>query len=216
MSARSGKIPNATIRRLTSYLRQLETLAAEGNETITSVGLALLLGLKAPVVRSDMLYIRVRAGRRGLGYPIRDLISRIRDVLGTDRTQDVILVGVGNLGRAIANYPGLLDRKFRMLAVFDHDPHKIGRRIGQLTILGLEELPHVVARSQAKLAILTVPHAEAQEVADLVCASGIRGILSFCPVRAPAGSTIVVDIASELEQLSYDAGLGSLAENSDH
>jgi redox-sensing transcriptional repressor len=158
-------------------------------------------------VRKDLAYFG-QFGRPGVGYEVGPLIHRLRSILGTDRVSYTLLVGVGNIGRALARYQGFKSKGFELVALFDADPKKVGRKIGSMPIQPMEELESVVAQWGVRLAILAVPAETAQSVVDRLARTGLRGILNFAPTRlkAPAGVTVHnLDVAAELEQLSYMA-----------
>jgi redox-sensing transcriptional repressor len=198
-------IPKAVATRLPLYLRRLEALSAEGVQTISSRELADSLGQKDAQVRKDLAYFGT-FGRPGVGYPVGDLMGRLRQILGTDRLWRVALVGFGNLGRALVAYRGFHRRAFKVQAVFDSDPAKIGRRAGDLVVQDSAELAAEVRRLGIPLAILAVPGPVAQEVADRCVEAGVAGLLNFAPVKLdlpPAVSVINVDLTVRLEQLAF-------------
>jgi redox-sensing transcriptional repressor len=141
---------------------------------------------------------------------VSDLIQQIRKILGTDKTWNVILVGAGNLGRALSGYKGFQPKGFRLVAVFDNDIGKVGKRLGPFVIQSLTELPAVVQREQVRLAILAVPADNAQDVADQVVGAGVRGLLNFAPVSISVPAQVAVstvDVAVHLEQLSFQVNV---------
>lgn len=205
MSSYKGDIPHPSIRRLSVYLRQLESLRAGGTQTISSQKLATSLGLTGAQVRKDLAYFG-QFGKSGLGYEVDPLIHRLRRILGTDRVSNTLLVGMGNIGRALAAYHGFRPKGFELVALFDTDSRKVGKKIGPLSIQSMNELDAVVVAREIRLGILAVPAEAAQPVADRLFAAGVRGILNFAPVQltAPAGSTVRnIDVAAELEQLNF-------------
>jgi len=144
-----------------------------------------------------------------IGYRVVELVQRVRRILGTDKTSHVLLVGAGNLGRALLAYRGFSRRGFDVVAVFDNDPRKIGRDItphSELSVLPLEQMPEIVTRKAVRTGILAVPASAAQSVADDMIAAGVRGILNFAPTVLrvePGVSVSSVDLAVHLEQLSF-------------
>ncbi len=203
-----GHIPSPAVKRLSLYLRYLEEYHARGERTISSRQLGEALNLTDAQVRKDLAYFGP-SGHPGIGYRVADLIERIRLILGTDRTWKVIIVGAGNLGRALAAYKGFVKKGFDLAAVFDIDQSKIGQLLPgceELTILSVSELPALVDRDGVKMGILAAPVSCAQEVADQMIAAGIKGILNFAPVmlNVPEDVAVVgVDLAVHLEQLSF-------------
>ena len=201
-------VPDPAVRRLSLYLRALTELAAEGVENVSSRRLAETLHLTGAQVRKDLGYFG-QFGRPGVGYRVRALVAQIRRILGTDKTWNVVVVGVGDLGRALLRYKGFRKRGFHVVAGFDVASGKVGRNVGGVPIVHMDEMPAVVREQGVRLAVVTVPAEAAQQVADRLAAAGVRGILNFAPttVAAPAGASVgLVDIASHLEQLSFQVG----------
>jgi redox-sensing transcriptional repressor len=201
-------IPPPSIRRLSVYLRQLESLEVRGVATISSQKLAESLGLTGAQVRKDLAYFG-QFGKSGLGYEVVPLIHRLRRILGTDRVTHALLVGMGNLGSALASYQGFRPKGFELVAVFDTDRRKIGKKAGELAIEPLERVETIVRERDARLGIIAVPAEAAQFVADRLVAAGVRGILNFAPVplKTPPGVTVrYIDVAAELEQLNFVGG----------
>ena len=206
-------IPEPTIRRLSLYLRELETLRAANKATISSRELGESLGLTDAQVRKDLGYFgQLLAGQPGIGYRVEEMVAQLRRILGTDRIWNVALIGLGNLGRALTSYRGFLHKGFQIVAVFDTAPEKIGRPIPTLDSIRVQpigELAATAAQKRIHLAILTVPAASAQAVADQCVLAGIGGVLNFAPVSLtvpPAVSVSSVDLAVQLEQLAFRVG----------
>jgi redox-sensing transcriptional repressor len=205
-------IPNPAVRRLSLYLRQLEAFRRKDRRTISSKQLGESLGLTDAQVRKDLAYFG-QFGHPGIGYKVDDLISEVRRILGTDKTWNVLLVGAGNLGRALSAYRGFEAKGFRLVAVFDKDPTKVGRRLGPFTIQALSDAPDTIAKQNIRLAMLAVPAEEAQTVADELIDAGVRGLLNFAPVSITVPSHVAlnaVDLAVQLEQLSFQVGFSAL------
>jgi redox-sensing transcriptional repressor len=206
--AKSEGIPAPAVRRLSLYLRQLEALRESNLQTVSSKQLGQALRFTDAQVRKDLAYFG-QFGQPGIGYDVNELIARLRGILGTDRTWNVLLVGAGNLGRALLAYRGFAKRGFELAAVFDNDPAKVGTPIaeGALRVRPLEELSQAARDLEIRLAVLAVPATVAQSVADAVVRAGIRGILNFAPVslHPPPGVAVAnVDLAVQLEQLSFN------------
>src|SRR5688572_2876061 len=202
---RPEAVPDPAVRRLSLYLRQLETFKKKDRRTVSSKQLGESLGLTDAQVRKDLAYFG-QFGHPGIGYRVDDLIAHVRRILGTDKVWNVMLVGAGNLGRALSAYRGFNSKGFQLVAVFDNDPSKVGRRLGPFTIQPLEEMPAAVEKHTIRLAILAVPADHAQEVADQLVAAGVRGLLNFAPVSLtvpPDVALNAVDVAVQLEQLSF-------------
>jgi redox-sensing transcriptional repressor len=190
---------------LSLYLRRLEELLREGTSRVSSSVLGESLGVTDAQVRKDLASLG-HLGQPGIGYPAGELVAAIRRVLGIDRTWAVALVGVGNLARALLHYHGFIERGFRIVALFDADPTKVGQRIDNLVIHAPSEMPAVIAATGAELGVLSVPSEASQSVADALIAAGIRGLLNFAPqvLRVPPGVSVVsVDLTVQLEQLAF-------------
>jgi len=215
-SARNGQVPAPAVRRLSLYLRELEGILKQDGQTISSKQLGETLGLTDAQVRKDLAYFG-QFGHPGIGYPVDELIVRIRGILGTDRTWNALLVGAGNLGRALVRYRGFVKKGFRIVAVFDNNPAKVGERVGmppELEILPLDKLKQVIAERDIRMAIIAVPAEVAQQLVDRLVAVGIKGILNFAPaaLSVPEGVWLdSVDMAIHLEQLAFHLSAGPAA-----
>jgi len=198
-------IPRPVVKRLSVYLRRFQREAGRGGKTLTSKELAETLDITSALVRRDLARLS-RMGRPGVGYDVAATIEQLRHILGTDEVRGVIVVGVGGLGGALLSYEGFTRRGFELVAAFDVDKRKIGRKIGGVLIHELSALPTVVRKHRVKLAILTAPADAAQDIMPLLKDSGITGVLNFAPVTLvvpPEVSIAQVDIAARLERLSY-------------
>ena len=207
--SRPESIPDPAVRRLSLYLRQLESFQRKNRQTISSKHLGESLGLTDAQVRKDLAYFG-QFGHPGIGYRVGDLIQQIRKILGTDKIWNVMLVGAGNLGRALAGYKGFQPKGFRLVAVFDNDPTKVGKRLGPFTIQPLADMPALVQKEAIRLAILAVPADNAQDVADQLVVAGVRGLLNFAPVSITVPQDVAlstVDVAVHLEQLSFQVNV---------
>jgi redox-sensing transcriptional repressor len=203
-------IPTPAVYRLSFYLRQLEALRAAEKHTISSKQLGDSLGYTDAQVRKDLAYFG-QFGHPGVGYRVEELIAQLRKILGTDKVWNVLLIGAGNLGRALIAYRGFLRKGFRLGAIFDADERKVGQAFGDLTVSSMDRLQAVAVEQNIRLAIMSVPSETAQGVADKLVAAGIRGILNFAPVSisVPADVSVQhVDLAVQLEQLSFKMSLG--------
>src|SRR6185369_16289353 len=197
------------VYRLSFYLRQLEAFQHAEKHTISSKQLGDALGYTDEQVRKDLAYFG-QFGHPGIGYRVEELISQLRKILGTDKVWNVLLIGAGNLGRALIAYRGFLRKGFRLAALFDADERKVGQAFGDLTVSTMEKLSQIAADQNIKLAIMSVPAEAAQPVADKLVAAGIRGILNFAPVSITVPADIAVqgvDLAVQLEQLSFKMSL---------
>lgn len=200
-----ARLSRASVGRLSLYLRLLEGVLHDGGATVSSGQLGEALGVTDAQVRKDLAALG-SLGQPGIGYPAQELIAAIRRTLGIDREWLAALVGVGNLARALLRYRGFQQRGFRIAALFDADPAKLGQRVEGLEVQPLEKLPEVVAETGAELGILTVPAESAQPVADALVAAGVRGVLNFAPVvlrLPPHVRRVSVDLTVQLEQLAF-------------
>jgi len=206
--AKSESIPAPAVRRLSFYLRQLEAFRDVNRRTVSSRELGEALGLSDAQVRKDLAYFG-QFGHPGIGYRVPELIQRVRRILGTDRISHVLLVGAGNLGRALIAFRGFAKRGFELVAVFDKDAAKIGQKPdgpNTVRIQPLSDMAATARKHSIRVGILAVPASAAQQVAEEMVAAGIRGILNFAPVALQVGPTVEVasvDLAIHLEQLSF-------------
>jgi redox-sensing transcriptional repressor len=198
-------IPQATVARLPLYLRVLREAEAAGTATLSSEELAHRAGVTAAQIRKDLSHLG-SYGTRGIGYDVDQLTREIGRRLGLDEELRVAIVGAGNLGQALARYGGFSSRGFRVVAIFDTDPAKVGTAVGDTLVADARKMPTVVASQQVDIALITTPAPAAQWVADAVVGAGVRSILNFAPttVTVPAGVSIrQVDLGIELEILSF-------------
>lgn len=199
------RIADSTVRRLSLYLRFLEDAEARGAATISSEELARRGGTTSAQVRKDLSFFG-SFGKRGLGYSVAELSGRIREILGLGRKWDVVIVGAGKIGAALAHYRGFRQRGFQIRAVYDSDPRKIGSSWDGIMVRDVAYLERDTSEHPVDIAVLTVPGEEAQEVLDRIAAAGIRAVLNFAPVQlqAPPEVTVkTVNMAMELEGLSF-------------
>ncbi len=160
-------------------------------------------------MRKDFAYFG-QFGHPGIGYRVDDLIVQVKRILGTDKIWNVLLVGAGNLGRALLAYRGFEQKGFRIVSVFDSDAEKIGRKLGQFTVEPLAQLDATIQAKNIRLGIIAVPAEAAQKVADQLMAAGLRGLLNFAPVSITVPEDVAlnaVDLAVQLEQLSFQVSL---------
>ena len=197
-------IPEATVARLPLYYRALLELAGQST-TISSEQLAELAGVTAAKVRKDLSFLG-SYGTRGVGYEVEHLLREVSRELGLTHDWPVAILGIGNLGRALANYRGFAARGFRVVALVDADPAKVGTRVGDLAVEPVEALSRLVADRQVAIGVIATPAESAQGVADRLVAAGVRAILNFAPtvvVVPPEVSLRKVDLATELQILSF-------------
>jgi redox-sensing transcriptional repressor len=199
------RIPEATVARLPLYYRALLEFAEQAVGTVSSEQLAGLAGVNAAKVRKDLSYLG-SYGTRGVGYDVDYLVREITQELGLTQDWPVLIVGLGNLGRALANYRGFGARGFRIVALVDADPGKVGQSIGEMAIEALDDLPTIVAERKIAIGVIATPALAAQEVADRLVEAGVSSILNFAPavVGVPEGVSIrKVDLATELQILAF-------------
>ena len=202
---RPRPIPEATVARLAVYLRVLGSLADGGRGTVSSGELATAAGVNPAGLRKDLSHLGP-CGVRGVGYEVGTLRDRIAGVLGVERSRACVLVGIGNLGSALADYAGFGTRGFEFVGLFDVASGRIGARIGGHTVRPLDELDRVVTDTGATIGVITTPAEAAQSVCDRMAAAGIRSILNFAPVAlaAPADVDVrKVDLSVELQVLAF-------------
>ncbi len=199
------RIPEATVARLPVYLRALVEAAEAKIATISSERLAEMGGVNAAKVRKDLSYLG-SYGTRGVGYDVEYLLLHISRVLGLTQDWPVVIVGIGNLGHALANYKGFSARGFRIAALVDADPGKVGEIVGGVPVQHIDELPRIAADEQIAIGIVATPASSAQEVAHRLVAAGVTSILNFAPavMTVPRGVSMrKVDLSVELQILSY-------------
>jgi redox-sensing transcriptional repressor len=198
-------VPKAAAARLSLYLRYLEELQRRGETTTSSHHLGAALSVTAAQVRKDLGYFG-QFGFPGVGYKLAHLVPQIRRILGTDRSWNVAIVGIGNLGSALVQHRGFEKGGFRIALLFDNHPRVCGRVIGGLTVHPMTELEPRIAAESVKLGIVAVPASAAQEVADQLVKAGIRGIFNFAPVVLSLPEDVgyvSIDLAVQLEQLTF-------------
>lgn len=199
------KIADSAVRRLSLYLRFLEEFEAQGMETVSSAALASRGGTTSAQVRKDLSFFG-SFGKRGLGYPVPELVARLRDILGLQRTYRVAVVGAGKIGSALAQYQGFRQRGFQVSLVFDADPAKVGQQWDGVVVRDVKYLERDLANERVDIAILSTPAAVAPQVAERLARAGVEAILNFTavPLDLPAGVVVKnVNMALELEALSY-------------
>jgi redox-sensing transcriptional repressor len=210
--------PDVVIRRLPLYARSLRYLLQEGTTSVSSQDLGARINVTAAQIRKDLSYFG-EFGKQGIGYDVEKLLSQIERILGLNQEWNVALVGIGNLGEAIARYEGFRSQGVRITALFDADPRKIGQSAGDLTINSLDSLSEVIQAQNIHMAILAVPATHAQEVADRLVAAGVKAILSYAPtvVQVPVGVWVrYIDPVAIIHSLTYylareEAGMSTTA-----
>jgi redox-sensing transcriptional repressor len=200
-----AKLSRASVQRFSLYLRHLERWNHDGMSVVSSSQLGEVLGINDAQVRKDLAYLG-NLGQPGIGYHTQELIGALRHRLGVDRAWPAIVIGAGNLARALLRYHGFTQQGFQFVGLFDADPHKIGEEVEGLSVQAPGQLAEVIARTGAALAVVAVPADTAQQVADALVRAGIKGILNFAPVMLklpPHVSLVAVDLAVQLEQLAF-------------
>ena len=204
-AVRAKSIPEAAVARLAVYLRVLSAMAEQGGTTVSSEELSGAAGVNSAKLRKDLSYLG-SYGTRGVGYDVGVLVGEIERILGLTRKHRVAVVGIGNLGHALANYGGFPGRGFPVEALFDLDPDLIGVPVGGLPVSHLDAIPTVCAERQISIGVIATPPAAAQSVCDRLVAGGVQCILNFAPVVLQVPPHIEVrkvDLAVELQILSF-------------
>jgi redox-sensing transcriptional repressor len=205
-----SKVPEATIRRLSTYVRHLEVLEDKGEVVVSSANLASACGVNAAQVRKDLAYFG-EFGIRGVGYYIKDLGDNIKTILGLNREWRLAIIGVGNLGSSLFLYKEFFKKNYKIVAAFDIDPSGVVGRLSERTgkpveILHPNQLKEVAKDRRIDIAIISTPASEAQNVADLIAQTNIRGILNFTPaqIQMPKGFEIKnVYFTAVLDNVAY-------------
>ena len=200
-----GRVPDATVARLATYLRVLGVLVDRGVRTVSSDELAAAAGVNSAKLRKDLSYLG-SYGIRGVGYHVGTLTDEIARTLGITVHRSVALIGVGNLGQALAGYAGFASRGFQIAALIDADPSRVGTRIRGLVVRDVAELEEIVREHGITIAVLATPASVSQDVCDRLVAAGVTSILNFAPVVLSVPSHVdlrKVDLAAELQILSF-------------
>ncbi len=194
-----------TLNRLSVYLRVLRQVQDAGIRRISSQELARRYHLSAAQIRKDLAQFG-EFGIRGVGYEVDLLCQRLNDLLGLNRDHSIVVVGMGNLGSALARYLGFNSGAFRVVAGVDNDPEKVGRKVGEVTVQAAEELPAIIAEKKTEIGVLTVPPGAAQANYEALADAGVRGVLNFAPERVqgrPGVPVKNVDLRIHLEELAF-------------
>ncbi len=204
------RIPQATVARLPRYLQALVEASEAGTLTLSSDDLARASGLNSAKVRKDLSFLGTY-GTRGVGYNVAELTTEISGVLGLTDDRAVVIIGVGNLGSALASYEGFDRRGFKVVALLDADPEKVGTEVGGHVVRDVAELDQVVAEHDVTFAVIAVPAANAQDVADALIHAGVAALLNFAPTHLTVPDQVTcrtVDLSTELQILSFYEQLG--------
>lgn len=197
--------PDIIISRLPVYLRALRHMDAQGKQTTSSQELGEQVGISAAQIRKDLSQFG-EFGKQGTGYNIAFLIGKLREILKVDRVWDVVVVGMGDMGHAIARYQGFADRGFRVCMVFDNDPAKVGERVGNFLIQDTHEMVAAIRKAGIKIAMLCVPASKAQQVANQLVEAEIKAILNYSPINlnVPSGVRVqYLDPSVGLQRMTY-------------
>ncbi|ONI73209.1 redox-sensing transcriptional repressor Rex [Actinosynnema sp. ALI-1.44] len=202
---RARAIPEAAVARLAVYLRVLSGMAEQGIVTLSSEELAAAAGVNSAKLRKDLSYIG-SYGTRGVGYEVSVLVDQIERILGLTRSHSVAVVGIGNLGHALANYGGFPSRGFPVAALFDVDPDLVGVPVGGLPVSHIDDIPRICTEREISIGVIATPPAAAQAVCDRLVAGGVASIVNFAPVVLQVPDHVEVrkvDLAVELQILSF-------------
>ncbi|MFZ5753747.1 MAG: redox-sensing transcriptional repressor Rex [Bacillota bacterium] len=194
MPIRTGPVvvPAAVIKRLPMYYRYLQVLVDEGLERISSRELSQLMGITSSQLRQDLSYFG-EFGQQGYGYKVTELYQAICEILGLEKQYKTVLVGVGNLGRALINYQGFSRRGLNLKGIFDNNPAIIGENINGFTVRSVEELRPYLQKEGIQIGVITTPASAAQEIADILIAGGVTGIWNFAPQHISTLEDVIVE-----------------------
>jgi len=198
-------IPDTAVSRLATYLRVLTESQRDGRQYVSSASIGERAGVSPDQVRKDLSHFG-EFGRPGVGYDADQLRRHLARILRLDRVQMAVLVGAGSLGSALARYSGFEPRGFRIAAVFDVDPERVGTKLGELAVEHVDRLPERVRALGASIGIIAVPRVACQRVAEAMAAAGLKAILNFAPAKVEVPESVnvrSVDLARELERLAY-------------
>jgi redox-sensing transcriptional repressor len=199
------QIPDIVIGRLPIYLRALQQMHQEGRQVTSSQELGERLGISAAQIRKDLSQFG-EFGKQGTGYNIEYLAKQVREILKVDKVWDVVIVGAGDIGSALAGYSGFSERGFKIRMIFDNSPSRIGQQHGEFTIKDSAAIKQELEGAGIKMAMIAVPAAQAQSVADQLVEAGVKAILSYAPVNltVPAGVRVQnIDPSIHLQRMTY-------------
>jgi len=201
----SKSVPDIVVARLPLYLRALSAMQTSGKVFTSSQEMASWLGISSAQIRKDLSHFG-EFGKQGTGYSVTSLQDTLRSILKIEREWPIVIIGAGHIGSAVANYSGFAHRGFRVCAVFDSAPGKIGLRIGQHIVQDIAYLPKVVQDYGVKLAMIAVPADAAQAVTDLAVAAGILAVLNYAPINVIVPDTVRIeniDPVLHLQHMTY-------------
>jgi redox-sensing transcriptional repressor len=200
-----SEIPDIVIGRLPIYLRALTQLSQQGHEITSSHELGQRLGISSAQIRKDLSHFG-EFGKQGTGYQISHLQAQLKQILQVDREWPMIVVGAGDLGRAIAHYAGFIERGFRVVGIFDNDPKKIGTGSGHLKVIEMAKMKSVIQENAVKIAMIAVPAEYAQKVCDELVEAGVRAILNYAPITLTIPDDVhvqYIDPVTHLQRMTY-------------
>jgi redox-sensing transcriptional repressor len=198
-------IPDIVIGRLPIYLRALTQLVQQGHEITSSHELGQRLGISSAQIRKDLSHFG-EFGKQGTGYQISHLQAQLKQILQVNKEWPMIVVGAGDLGRAIAHYGGFVERGFRVIGIFDNDPAKIGTGSGDLKVRNIATMPDFIRERNVKIAMIAIPATHAQAVSDTLVESGIRAILNYAPITLSVPDNVhvqYIDPVTHLQRMTY-------------
>jgi redox-sensing transcriptional repressor len=198
-------VPEIVVERLPLYLRMLGFLKREGKVITSSQELGARLGFTSAQIRKDLSYFG-EFGKQGTGYNIDFLEKQLRQILHIDHAWNVVVIGAGDLGRALVHYRGFTAENFRLVAIFDNAPQKIGTMVGELTVQSLSDLPRVIQEKNIKVVILAVPAEFAQQVANKLVELGVHAILNYAPITLSVPENVrvhYIDPVTGLQGMAY-------------
>jgi redox-sensing transcriptional repressor len=198
-------VPNIVVGRLPLYLRTLQLMSQEGRRVTSSQELGERLGISAAQIRKDLSQFG-EFGKQGTGYNIEFLSEQLRQILSINKVWDVAVVGIGDVGHALARYQGFTDRGFRIVLLFDNDPQKIGNYVGSFLVHNITEMVQKIMEAGVQIAMLSVPVEHAQQVANLLVDAGVKAILNYAPINISVPANVhvqYIDPVLHLQRMTY-------------
>ncbi len=198
-------VPNIVVGRLPLYLRTLQLMNQEGRRVTSSQELGERLGISAAQIRKDLSQFG-EFGKQGTGYSIEFLTKQLREILHVDKVWDVAVVGIGDVGHALARYQGFSNRGFRIVMLFDSDPHKIGTQVGEFTVQDINNVVPMIRQAGVQVAMLSVPADQAQHVTNSLVEAGVKSILNYAPINITVPVSVhvqYIDPVLHLQRMTY-------------
>lgn len=205
MNMEGKLIPDIVVGRLPMYLRALQQMSNEGRQVTSSQELGERLGISAAQIRKDLSQFG-EFGKQGTGYLIDYLLKQLRQILKVDRVWEMVVVGAGDIGSAVASYQGFVNRGFQVSMLFDNNPEKIGAKIGQFVVQDSATLVDTIREAGIRVAMIAVPAEQAQVVADLLVKAGVKAILNYAPLNLsvpPEVKVQYIDPTAHLQRMTY-------------